>query len=478
MQRGAAVAAGLAVVTALTPALARAEAPTRVLLVGDSITAGYTGDWTWRYRLARHLGAAGADVDFVGPYDALSPYHGGPDEYVDPAFDHDHGAVGGRRWASTLSAPDVGPAAVAALDPDVVVVMLGVNDLVFGGASGRDVADMASTWITDIQARDPDVDIVLGELTPIAWADVAPANQALAELPAALTTDRSTVALARTSQDYVVEQDTVDYVHADASGELKIAAAMSDALAELAVGARVVRPLPEVPQGPRLAPDLTAGWSGADAHPALHLEWVPHGADGEYVWVRSTGAPTWRRLPDLLTGDEADLDLDPTLDHELTLQPVRGIVPAADDVRSNVVRVPALRPPVVPEQPTSSPVPSPVPTPTASPSPTPTETTPAATPTTVSRPGRVTDVRTRVRATGRVVVRWTSADHATGYRLEARRAGTSRWLRFDTSRRRRQVLGPLLPGRYVVRVVALSSAGRTTGSVHRFRVPSSSSASR
>ncbi|MDR7254550.1 lysophospholipase L1-like esterase [Nocardioides sp. BE266] len=474
VHRGTAAAAGLVVLAALAPAVARAEEPTRIMLVGDSITAGYTGDWTWRYRLATHLDTVGAQVDFVGPYDALSPYRGGPYEYVDPDFDRDHAAVGGRRWASTLSAPDVGPSAVAELDPDVVVVMLGVNDLVFGGASGQDVADMATTWITDLQARDPDIDVVLGELTPIAWADVAPANLALARLPDSLSTDTSTVVLARTSQDYVVDQDTVDYVHADASGELTIAAAMSDALAELSIGAPAVRPLPVVPQGPRLAPELTAGWTGDDDQPAVHLDWVPHGADGEYVWVRSADQPGWARLPELFTGDGTDLDLDPALDHDVRLQPVRGIVPA-DDVRSNVVRVPALRPP---EPPTSTPTP----TPTDNPSPTPTvpttepPTTPPPTtapPTTApSRPDRVTRVRARVRDTGRVVVRWPAAEGATSYRLEARRSGTSRWLRFDASRRQRQVLGPLLPGRYVIRVVSLNSAGRRTGAAHRFRVPS------
>ncbi len=31
----------------------------RLLLVGDSVTHGSTGDWTWRYRLWHHLRACG-----------------------------------------------------------------------------------------------------------------------------------------------------------------------------------------------------------------------------------------------------------------------------------------------------------------------------------------------------------------------------------------------------------------------------------
>jgi hypothetical protein len=42
----------------LTAVPARAAAATRVLIVGDSITQGSAGDFTWRYRLWKHLAAA------------------------------------------------------------------------------------------------------------------------------------------------------------------------------------------------------------------------------------------------------------------------------------------------------------------------------------------------------------------------------------------------------------------------------------
>lgn len=437
------------------------------MLVGDSITAGYTGDWTWRYRLARHLVSSGSEVDLVGPYDALAAYHGGPYEYVDPAFDREHGAVPGRRWATTLTAPDVGPDAVAAFDPDVVVVMLGVNDLVFGQSQPSEVRDMAAAWIRDVQAASPGIDVVLGEMTPIAWADVAPTNALLAELPAELSTGTSTVVLARTSRDYTVENDTNDYVHPAASGEVKIAAAVSDALSSLGVGAPATRPLALVPQGPRIPAELEAGWSttGSGAR-AVHATWIPHGADAAYIWVRPDGSPGWERLPDQYTGDEAWLDLDPTVAHDLLVQPVRGLVVAADDVRSNMVRVPAAiatatqEPSPAPSEP-GSPTPAPTPAPTSTPTPSPAATAPA----------KVVRVRTDVRRTGRVVVRWRAAEGATHYRVVARRRGTTRWMRFDRSSERRLVLGPLLAGRYNVRVLSFNDVGRATGPVHRFRVP-------
>ena len=43
-----------------------AEEPVRILLLGDSITQGSEGDWTWRYRLWKHLTGAGVDADLVG----------------------------------------------------------------------------------------------------------------------------------------------------------------------------------------------------------------------------------------------------------------------------------------------------------------------------------------------------------------------------------------------------------------------------
>lgn len=52
----------------------RAEAPLspraslRVLVVGDSMTQGAEGDFTWRYRIWEWFRNNGVDVKFVGPY--------------------------------------------------------------------------------------------------------------------------------------------------------------------------------------------------------------------------------------------------------------------------------------------------------------------------------------------------------------------------------------------------------------------------
>ena len=136
---------GLAVALLLAAApqpAARASLPepVRILLVGDSVTQGSSGDWTWRYRLWQHLVADGVGVDLVGPSDDLYDNvtgQRGSHEYVDPAFDQDHAA----RWGMQFATQDV-PVAdlVAEYHPDVVVEGLGLNDLAW-----RHVGSTSST---------------------------------------------------------------------------------------------------------------------------------------------------------------------------------------------------------------------------------------------------------------------------------------------------------------------------------------------
>ena len=49
-----------------TPLVRRAQA--KLMIVGDSISQGMEGDWTWRYRLWEWLDSQGEDFEFVGPW--------------------------------------------------------------------------------------------------------------------------------------------------------------------------------------------------------------------------------------------------------------------------------------------------------------------------------------------------------------------------------------------------------------------------
>lgn len=340
----------LVVVATSSPAVSRAQeaTPPRILIVGDSITHGSSGDFTWRYRLDRHLDAVGADVDLVGPERGLHNLHGeGPSlDYVDPGFDQDHAA----RWGASASAPPwpVGRL-VDTYRPDVLVVLLGLNDLVWLGLTPAELESVMRSWVAEAREAKPDVGFVLGRLTGTNFAGVREYNDRLPALAASLDSPASPVVVSYSDTDFADGRDTWDPAHPNARGEVKIAAAMADALAELGIGAPYPRPLPTVPLGPRFAPDLSV----AAGDEAVTLTWdVAPGALAEYVcWRDVTDGGPWSRTTDPVEGQAWYVDrLVNWHTYEFVLQPVKGSWAAEDDTRSNVVRVvPVPRAPGVAE---------------------------------------------------------------------------------------------------------------------------------
>ena len=119
----------------------------RVMFVGDSMTQGKQGDWTWRYRIWQWFQAQGIAVTFVGPYtgtvepDAPAPplnkleeapkasnikTSGGYAPGVSPDFDRHHFSVWGR---SAAFDKDLIYDVVSAHPADMMLLMLGFNDL-------------------------------------------------------------------------------------------------------------------------------------------------------------------------------------------------------------------------------------------------------------------------------------------------------------------------------------------------------------
>ncbi|MDT0301642.1 GDSL-type esterase/lipase family protein [Streptomonospora wellingtoniae] len=252
----------------------------RILVVGDSIVQGSSGDYTWRYRLWRHLShRSDLDVDFVGPETSmldLATGTGGADSYAEPGFDTDHAG----RWGATAAglARDVGEQ-VAEYDPHYLLFMAGVNDFVHGG-SAEDALGAVRDAVTAARVAKGGVRVVLGEVTPV-WGSgsdesmnnrIAEFNASLPSLARDISGDRSPVVVARTAADFAPAQDTWDGTHPDARGELKIAAAFADALAEdLGLGRPYPRPLPDVRTGPRRAPEVEA----EDTDDGVRLAWDP-----------------------------------------------------------------------------------------------------------------------------------------------------------------------------------------------------------
>jgi hypothetical protein len=338
-----AVTLPLALVSMAPPSVSQpGPDPVRVLLVGDSVTQGSAGDWTWRHRLWHHLVDDGTAVDFVGPRDDLfdnvtsTP---GSHAYADPAFDSDHAS----RWGMTFAGQDV-PIGdlVEAYHPDVVVELLGINDLAWAGRSPTEVAAFARRFVEDARAADPTVAVVLGGL-PQTWISGAQEYDAgLPALASELSAEGAPVVAASPEQPFVEGTDTYDAAHPTATGEIKIAAGIADALAVLGVGRPYPRPLPVVPNGPRVPATLSV--RAGDGEAALTWQ-SPPGVTGEYVWIRDdTRGEPWVRLPYALgqstftAGGLTNYDA-----YQFRLQAEKGSV-AAEDLYSDVVTVTPQRP--------------------------------------------------------------------------------------------------------------------------------------
>ena len=259
--------------------------PQRIMLAGDSMTQGADGDRTWRYHLWNHLEPHVEGLDFVGPYtepatpemilpvpttEAEDPESPGEDpaeeqleeerddpgnvEYHDTHFDQDHNALWGRtlRDAAATIQEDV-----ATHRPDVLCVMLGINDLLWP-VSEEEMEELLRGYIDSARASNPNIRLVLAEALPIALNESDEGfalrtyvyNEVVRSVAAKMSTEASPVISLNVAvqEDWDVETDTYDGTHPNSDGELKIAAAFADALSNgYGIGPAHPRPLPIVP---------------------------------------------------------------------------------------------------------------------------------------------------------------------------------------------------------------------------------------
>ncbi|MEU6310050.1 GDSL-type esterase/lipase family protein [Streptomyces sp. NPDC047014] len=206
----------------------------RFMFVGDSMTIGRAGDYTWRYRMWQHLTAVpDGPHRIVGPRDTL--YDTAADApvshaYADPGFPgpaRRHLAGWGEGWQHM--APLVGEA-VAAHRPDVLLVSLGLIDLGFYTDAGQTTANVRA-FVAAARAAAPAVRMVLLPVIPNSRAEedapfaaeVARFNELLAKAVADLSTPASPLLLAARPASYDIRYDTYDGTHPNASGEHRLA---------------------------------------------------------------------------------------------------------------------------------------------------------------------------------------------------------------------------------------------------------------
>jgi hypothetical protein len=213
----------------------------RVMFVGDSMTIGSTGDYTWRYRMWQHLCATyGGPFRIVGPRTEL--YDKQADApvshaYGDPSFPERaraHLAGWGEGWLHM--APLIGET-VTRTRADLLLVSLGLIDLGFYTDAEQTAANVRA-FITGARAANPRIRMVLlpviqntrAENDPSFAAECTRFNELLAKTVADLSTPASPLLPASRPDAYDLSTDTYDGTHPSPSGEHKLAAAFAAAL--------------------------------------------------------------------------------------------------------------------------------------------------------------------------------------------------------------------------------------------------------
>ncbi|KAL1841152.1 hypothetical protein VTJ49DRAFT_7377 [Mycothermus thermophilus] len=237
----------------------------RVMVVGDSISHGREGDWTWRYRIWQWFREEGVSVRFVGPYTGTVPpndphpprpprcpddpadpapvvrSHGGYAAGVDTKFmvDSAHFSVGGRL---ALQAKELVADQVAAFQPDICLVELGFND--FGWLRCEPIEVLASlkTLVDRARSAKDNVKFAIANVphrTSLPGRDDLPLNtdrynEMLARSLPEWSRPESPIALVRFCENYSCKSQmckscdvSYDGLHPNALGEYQLAQAFS-----------------------------------------------------------------------------------------------------------------------------------------------------------------------------------------------------------------------------------------------------------
>lgn len=331
----ASTATGTATRSAAPGAPGAPARPLRILPIGDSVTQGATGDYTWRFRLQVALRAQGVAFDFVGNRTApVDPVTRQNTTYADSRFDPDHAGV----WAMRAAAPSYDVRRlVETTQPDVVVLALGIND-VLGGRHPRDVVADLRQIVADVQAAAPDARVVVLQLTQSWVPGASTTNRLLAAPQRHGRQAGSPVVVQPVGLPFQHGVDTYDRLHPNGVGEVKIAHQVHLGLHRLGLTPRPTTPTTFPAAGPPLR--LTSVRTSA-AHRTVGVQWTqPPGVTSVQVHYRDlTGRGGWATYPALVTDRRVVIGgLRKGHTYELVLNPGRGPARSASQF-SSVVQV-------------------------------------------------------------------------------------------------------------------------------------------
>ena len=276
----------------------------KVMVVGDSISQGLDGDFTWRYRLWQHFQSDGVNDAFVGPRTGTHDLYSGTTEgggYRVGGWDTAHDALWGR---AALDEQNTIQSITATYHPDVILVELGINDLVWYSTPTQ-LRDTMSSLITNARKANPNAKFVVGNVmdrVPLPdWPDlpgkISSYDQLLPGLVSSLTTSQSPVVMTDLHAALNPATDTHDGLHPNEIGEFKIAAAFSNTLASAyGIGQSFGAVPTSAPTLTRSTPTLTVTPNDGGAL----LSWThSYGADGYWIYAEnvSGGETTLAKLP-------------------------------------------------------------------------------------------------------------------------------------------------------------------------------------
>ncbi|MEV5240970.1 GDSL-type esterase/lipase family protein [Streptomyces cinnamoneus] len=213
----------------------------RIMFVGDSMTIGSAGDFTWRYRMWQHLNASyGAPYKIVGPRRELydpSAGEAGSLDYGDPGFPErcrGHLAGWGEGWLHM--APLIGDA-VRRGKADTLLISLGLIDLGFYTDADQTAVNVRR-FFAEAREANPRIRAVLMPVIPNVRALNDPPfaaecerfNELLGKAVADLDEPGSPLLLASPPPGWDIDRDTYDGTHPNAAGEHLLAAAFATAL--------------------------------------------------------------------------------------------------------------------------------------------------------------------------------------------------------------------------------------------------------
>lgn len=303
-----------------TPKRSEGHAKIRVMVVGDSMSQGQEGDWTWRYRIWEWFRDHGVATEFVGPYVgtvqpgttnpgppqppplADSPHaplaplkvSGGYAAGVSRDFDSKHFALSGYKaeYANCLI-KDV----VSNYPADLMLLWLGFNDMAWNRgklppSDPIETLDLIHTLVTNARAAKPDIQFAIADVPQRSLLGACQDdlsrntdryNSLLRDAIPAWSTAQSPIHLVEVRKNYDCEVGSFDGLHPNALGEFQIARAFSLTLLNdfhlgkdpLKIPENIPsRPLP-VPQNFRVTTSprgVTAKWGAGTFSPRQFLQ--------------------------------------------------------------------------------------------------------------------------------------------------------------------------------------------------------------